>query len=84
VIPLTHRKSSGAVSRPEPREPRPLLFVERPITKPEDVTATQLVVGLCPSRGIVLDAFHRPRTKGIPASRHAYRVLKQIGRPPPI
>jgi hypothetical protein len=44
--------------------------------------ATQLVVGLFPSSGIALDAFHRLRTESVPASRLAHRVLKEIGPPP--
>ena len=45
--------------------------------------ATQLVVGLFPSSGIALDAYHRLRTEGIPSSRLAHRVVKEIGPPPP-
>ncbi len=45
--------------------------------------ATQLVVGLFPSSGIALDAYHRLRTEGFPPSRLAHRVLKEIGPPPP-
>ncbi len=43
----------------------------------------QLVVGLFQSSGIALDAYHRLRTEGVPASRLAHRVLKEIGPPPP-
>lgn len=45
--------------------------------------ATQLVVGLFPSSGIALDAYHRLRTEGFPPSRLAHRVLKEVGPPPP-
>jgi hypothetical protein len=45
--------------------------------------AIQLVVGLFPSSGIGLDAFHRLRTEGFPPSRLAHRVLKEVGPPPP-
>ncbi len=45
--------------------------------------ATQLIVALFPSSGIALDAYHRLRTEGIPPSRLAHRVLKEIGPPPP-
>ena len=43
----------------------------------------QLVVGLFQSSGIALDAYHRLRTEGVPASRLAHRVLREIGPPPP-
>ena len=43
----------------------------------------QLVVGLFQSSGIALDAYHRLRTEGVPASRLAHRVLKEIAPPPP-
>ena len=39
----------------------------------------QLVVGLFQSSGIALDAYHRLRTEGVPASRLAHRVLREIG-----
>lgn len=45
--------------------------------------ATRLVVGLFPSSGIALDAYHRLHTEGIPAGRLAHRVLKEVGPPPP-
>jgi hypothetical protein len=45
--------------------------------------ATQLIVGLFPSGGIALDAYHRLRTEGVPPSRLAHRVLKGVGPPPP-
>jgi hypothetical protein len=51
--------------------------------KPEDAMPTLLMIGLFPSSGIALDAFHRLRTEGIPPSRLAYRVLKEIAPPPP-
>jgi len=44
--------------------------------------AVQLVVGLFQSSGIALDAYHRLRTEGVPASRLAHRVLKEIGPVP--
>ena len=43
----------------------------------------QLVVGLFQSSGIALDAHHRLRTEGVPASRLAHRVLNEIAPPPP-
>jgi hypothetical protein len=45
--------------------------------------AIQLVVGLFPSSGIALDAYHRLRTEGVPASRLAYQVLQETAPPPP-
>jgi len=44
----------------------------------------RLVVGLFQSSGIALDAYHRLRTEGVPASRLAYRVLHEIGPPPAV
>ena len=43
----------------------------------------QLVVGLFQSSGIALDALHRLHTEGVPASRLAHRVLREIAPPPP-
>ncbi len=43
----------------------------------------QLVVGLFQSSGIALDALHRLHTEGVPASRLAHRVLREIASPPP-
>ncbi len=43
----------------------------------------QLVIGLFYSSGIALDAYHRLRTEGVPASRLLHRVLKATGTPPP-
>jgi non-ribosomal peptide synthetase component F len=43
----------------------------------------RLVVGLFPSSGIALDAYHRLRTEGVAASRLAHRVLKEIAPVPP-
>jgi len=42
----------------------------------------RLVVGLFESSGIALDAYHRLRTEGVPASRLAHRVLKEIAPAP--
>jgi hypothetical protein len=40
--------------------------------------AARLVVGLFPSSGIALDAFHRLHTEGFPMARIAYRVLQEV------
>jgi hypothetical protein len=45
--------------------------------------ATQFVVGLFPSRGIALDAYHRLRTEGFPPGQLAHDVLKEVGPLPP-
>jgi hypothetical protein len=42
------------------------------------------VVGLYPSSGIALDAFHRLHTEGFSYSRLGHRVLKETGPVPPI
>jgi hypothetical protein len=44
----------------------------------------RLVVGLFQSSGIALDAYHRLRTEGVPASRLAHRVLHEVGPPPAV
>jgi hypothetical protein len=41
------------------------------------------VIGLFPSSGIALDAYHRLHTEGFPHNRLAHRVLKEIGPVPP-
>lgn len=45
--------------------------------------AAKLVVGLFPSSGIALDAYHRLHTEGFPTNRLAHRVLKEVGPVPP-
>ena len=42
------------------------------------------VVGLYQSSGIALDAYHRLRTEGVPATRLAYHVIKEIGPAPDV
>jgi hypothetical protein len=44
--------------------------------------AVNFVIGLYPSSGIALDAFHRLHTEGFPYSRLAYRVLNETGPVP--
>lgn len=39
--------------------------------------ATRLVIGLFPTGGIALDAYHRLHTEGFPMSRLAHRVLEE-------
>lgn len=41
--------------------------------------AARLVIGLFPSSGIALDAYHRLHTEGFPKSRLAHRVIREIG-----
>ncbi|HUC69712.1 MAG TPA: hypothetical protein VMS01_00825 [Stellaceae bacterium] len=43
----------------------------------------KLVIGLFPSSGIALDAYHRLHTEGFPKSRLAHRVLREVGPVPP-
>jgi hypothetical protein len=51
--------------------------------RPKDKRMTDgLIIGLFPSSGIALDAYHRLRTEGVPASRLAHRVLKEVGPVP--
>jgi hypothetical protein len=45
--------------------------------------AEKLVIGLFPSSGIALDAYHRLHTEGFPRNRLAHRVLKEVGPVPP-
>lgn len=45
--------------------------------------AEELVIGLFPSSGIALDAYHRLHTEGFARNRLAHRVLKEIGPVPP-
>jgi len=45
--------------------------------------AVKLVIGLFPSSGIALDAYHRLHTEGFPKSRLAHRVLREVGPVPP-
>jgi hypothetical protein len=45
--------------------------------------AANFVIGLYPSSGIALDAFHRLHTEGFAYSRLAHRVLKETGPVPP-
>lgn len=45
--------------------------------------AARLVIGLFPSSGVALDAYHRLHTEGFPKSRLAHRVLKETGPVPP-
>jgi hypothetical protein len=45
--------------------------------------AEKLVIGLFPSSGIALDAYHRLHTEGFPRNRLAYRVLQETGPVPP-
>jgi hypothetical protein len=40
--------------------------------------AATYVVGLFPTGGIALDAFHRLHTQGFPMGRIAYRVLEEV------
>jgi hypothetical protein len=49
----------------------------------EVLMAAKLVVGLFPSSGIALDAYHRLHTEGFPQSQLSHRVLKEIGPVPP-
>ncbi|HEY3908724.1 MAG TPA: hypothetical protein VGM07_02420 [Stellaceae bacterium] len=46
--------------------------------------AVRFVVGVFQSSGIALDAYHRLRTEGVPASRLAHHVLKEIGPAPDV
>jgi hypothetical protein len=45
--------------------------------------AVKLVIGLFPSSGIALDAYHRLHTEGFPKNRLAHRVLRELGPVPP-
>jgi hypothetical protein len=45
--------------------------------------AAAYVIGVFPSSGIALDAYHRLHTEGFPQNRLAHRVLKEIGPVPP-
>jgi hypothetical protein len=45
--------------------------------------ADRLVIGLFPSSGIALDAYHRLHTEGFPRNRLARRVLHETGPVPP-
>lgn len=44
----------------------------------------RIVIGLFQSGGIALDAYHRLRTEGVPATRLAYKVLKEIAPIPAV
>lgn len=45
--------------------------------------AANFVIGLFPSSGIALDAYHRLHTEGFPQNRLAHRVLNETGPVPP-
>jgi hypothetical protein len=42
-----------------------------------------LVIGLFPSSGVALDAYHRLHTEGFPRNRLAHCVLQETGAVPP-
>jgi hypothetical protein len=49
----------------------------------EEIMAARFVIGLFPSSGVALDAYHRLQTEGFPKRRLAHLVLQEVGPVPP-